>query len=386
MSILSNEYFVLGNVVYSKKMNRGFVMSQDIIERLIQAEKTNQLDVFSDKEKRFLLEKGLLVESNEKNNIVCLETDMNECRLFIQLTNKCNLRCKHCFVESNMKERDFFTYESTIELIDCAVKNGINRIDFTGGEVFTQSFFMDVLKYLEHQPVGYSFFSNLTISTEKTLWELTKLKGLICIITSLDYFDENRHNQFRGSNTAFQTTLKNIQWLKEHGVKVIVNIMVMDDNHDDVERMTEFFRKNEIEVHFDTVIDCGRAKCNTFKNQNADNNIQFVKKMLFRLQTQGVMVNHLVGSCGVSKTLIFSHYTGEFMLCPGLTKDIDDKYAFGFDIKDAWKKSKKLNVGCSQKECEKWKQCSYGCRLRALVDNGSDVAPDSMMCYLMRGI
>lgn len=385
MSILSNEFFLLGNIIYSKKMNRGFVLPQDTLERLMLSEKNNIFSYLSDKEKEYLSEKGILLYSDKKINAICVETDMNECRLFIQLTNKCNLHCKHCFVESDMQKRDYFSYDNAVKMIDCAISHGINRIDFTGGEVFTQSYFMDLLKYLDCQPVGYSFFTNLTITNAKVLSDLAELKGLMCVITSLDYFDKDRHNTFRGSNMAYQTTLKNIKWLKEHGVKVIVNIMVMDDNHDDIERMMGYFLDNGIEVHFDTVIECGRAKCNTFNNQSVDKNIRFINELLIKLAKQGVVVDHLSGSCGVSKTLVFVHYSGEFMLCPGLTKDVSEKYALGFDMKDAWEKAKMINIGCSDKTCEQWESCSHGCRLRALVDNGSDMAPDSMMCRLLRG-
>ena len=384
MSIMSNGFFLLGNNIYNKKLNNGYILPNEIAGKLKLCEKEDTLKYLPESAKDYLNVKGIIDISKKNNNSICVESDMNECRLFIQLTNKCNLNCKHCFVESDMQKKDYFTFDRVVNLINDAVKHGINRIDFTGGEVFTQSYFIDVLKYLDCQPVSYSFFTNLSISNEKILSDLVQLKGLMCVITSLDYFDEKKHNDFRGSKNAYQTTLMNILRLREQGVKVVVNIMVMNDNHDDVERLTDFFLSKDIEVHFDTVIECGRAKCNAFNNQNDEDNIRFINQLLKKIEMKGVRVDNLIGSCGVSKTLIFTHYSGEFMVCPGLTADILPSYALGYDLEKAWEKVKNMGLDCTEKECDYWKECSHGCRLRALVDNGSDKAPDRMMCRLLR--
>ena len=385
VSIISSAYFMLGDNIYSKKISKAFLITSNLANRIRRCNNENTLIYLSESEKEYLIERKIISLSINDNNPICIQSDMNECRLFIQLTNKCNLHCKHCFVESDMKNEDFYTFERVRNLIDTAVSYGINRIDFTGGEVFVQTYFLDILSYLDLLPVSYSFFTNLTIPDEETLSRLVNLNGLMCIITSLDYFGE-KHNIFRGNQHAFQKTIKNIMWLRDRGVKVVVNIMVMDDNHDDVTKMTDFLLSESIEVHFDTVIECGRAKGGSLSNKNDNNNnnnIRFINELLNNIRMRGVQVDNMAGSCGVSKTLIFAHYTGEFMLCPGLTEDISPKYHLGSDMRVAWEKANKMNIECSKKQCEHWSKCSHGCRLRALVDNGMDDAPDDMMCRLM---
>ena len=378
MAVLSNEYFLLGNQIYSKKGTKSYILNDAAYRQVKLAIDKDNTSPLSPANAKFLREKGVIYESNEINNPVCVISDMNLCRLFVQLTNRCNLRCKHCFVESNMTKDDYLTYGRIIKVVNDAVDLGINRIDFTGGEVLTKPYFLDVLRYLDTQPVSYNFFSNLTLANDNVIEELAKLKGLTSIITSIDYLEPKKHNKFRGGEMAFERTLHAITRLNQKNVKVIVNTMVMDDNRDSLGDLVEFFINQGVETHFDTIIDCGRAKCDQRHNLDADKNIECIRQAISLIADKGISVDNAAGACGVSDTLIFLHYSGKYMLCPGLTSDISDKYVLGTDMRKAWEKSRELHLRCSHIDCEKYDQCSQGCRMRALVDTGSDKGEDPM--------
>ena len=383
MAVLSSEYFLLGNQIYSKKGTKSYILNDAAYRQVKLAIDKDNTSPLSPANAKFLREKGVIYESNEINNPVCVISDMNLCRLFVQLTNRCNLRCKHCFVESDMTKDDYLTYGRIIKVVNDAVDLGINRIDFTGGEVLTKPYFLDVLRYLDTQPVSYNFFSNLTLANDNVIEELAKLKGLTSIITSIDYLEPKKHNKFRGGEMAFERTLHAITRLNQKNVKVIVNTMVMDDNRDSLGDLVEFFINQGVETHFDTIIDCGRAKCDQRHNLDADKNIECIRQAISLIADKGISVDNAAGACGVSDTLIFLHYSGKYMLCPGLTSDISDKYVLGTDMRKAWEKSRELHLRCSHIDCEKYDQCSQGCRMRALVDTGSDKGEDPMMCKMM---
>ena len=383
MAVLSNEYFLLGNQIYSKKGTKSYILNDAAYRQVKLAIDKDNTSPLSPANAKFLREKGVIYESNEINNPVCVISDMNLCRLFVQLTNRCNLRCKHCFAESDMTKDDYLTYGRIIKVVNDAVDLGINRIDFTGGEVLTKPYFLDVLRYLDTQPVSYNFFSNLTLANDNVIEELAKLKGLTSIITSIDYLEPKKHNKFRGGEMAFERTLHAITRLNQKNVKVIVNTMVMDDNRDSLGDLVEFFINQGVETHFDTIIDCGRAKCDQRHNLDADKNIECIRQAISLIADKGISVDNAAGACGVSATLIFLHYSGKYMLCPGLTSDISDKYVLGTDMRKAWEKSRELHLRCSHIDCEKYDQCSQGCRMRALVDTGSDKGEDPMMCKMM---
>ena len=299
MAVLSNEYFLLGNQIYSKKGTKSYILNDAAYRQVKLAIDKDNTSPLSPANAKFLREKGVIYESNEINNPVCVISDMNLCRLFVQLTNRCNLRCKHCFVESDMTKDDYLTYGRIIKVVNDAVDLGINRIDFTGGEVLTKPYFLDVLRYLDTQPVSYNFFSNLTLANDNVIEELAKLKGLTSIITSIDYLEPKKHNKFRGGEMAFERTLHAITRLNQKNVKVIVNTMVMDDNRDSLGDLVEFFINQGVETHFDTIIDCGRAKCDQRHNLDADKNIECIRQAISLIADKGISVDNAPVGCQI---------------------------------------------------------------------------------------
>ena len=118
MAVLSNEYFLLGNQIYGKKGTKSYILNDAAYRQVKLAIDKDNTSPLSPANAKFLREKGVIYESNEINNPVCVISDMNLCRLFVQLTNRCNLRCKHCFVESDMTKDDYLTYESFLYTIN----------------------------------------------------------------------------------------------------------------------------------------------------------------------------------------------------------------------------------------------------------------------------
>lgn len=54
----------------------------------------------------------------------------------IELTTRCNFRCKHCFIDDYGK--DGFSKEEIFMLLDNLRKFGVYAVEFTGGEIFTR--------------------------------------------------------------------------------------------------------------------------------------------------------------------------------------------------------------------------------------------------------
>ena len=104
MAVLSNGYFLLRNHIIAKKETKYFVLNDEAYREVTLAIEKGNTTPLSPANEKFLREKGIISESDGSNNPVCVISDMNPCRLFVQLTNRCNLRCKHCFVESDMKQ------------------------------------------------------------------------------------------------------------------------------------------------------------------------------------------------------------------------------------------------------------------------------------------
>ena len=58
---------------------------------------------------------------------------MNNC--FIEITNKCNLLCKHCFNSSGSIKNEEIALKTLEDIIDKIIDKGVDVITITGGEV-----------------------------------------------------------------------------------------------------------------------------------------------------------------------------------------------------------------------------------------------------------
>jgi len=248
MLSFSNKYIIVGNVIVDKKLKGYFLIDDSTRNQLLSFFSTRTLESIDRNTLQYLQDKGVLVGAGDSvcYNPFCLEDEMNGSRFFIKTTNKCNLYCKHCFVSSGLNESKCLSFDYMCKLLDETVENGIWRVDFTGGEVFIDKHFWDVLSYLELKPISYNIFSNLTLLSKNDIEKLSSLQGLCKIITSLDYFDAHKHNEFRGTHYAYEKTMSTIFELKKSGVEVIVNSMVLDDNHKDISQLMLFLKEHDV--------------------------------------------------------------------------------------------------------------------------------------------
>ena len=82
-------------------------------------------------------------------------------RIVIELTNRCNLSCGHCF-----DERHAATGDLPLEILEKVLREGkscgIEQISFTGGEPTIHRRFEEILERVSAAGYSFSFVSNGT--------------------------------------------------------------------------------------------------------------------------------------------------------------------------------------------------------------------------------
>ena len=64
------------------------------------------------------------------------------------VTNSCNLRCKHCFVDAGLKIENELSIEEKYKAIDNLHKLGIKKVTFSGGEPLLDK---NLFKYMKSE-------------------------------------------------------------------------------------------------------------------------------------------------------------------------------------------------------------------------------------------
>lgn len=186
-------------------------------------------------------------------------------KCLIQLTERCNLHCEHCFVsaENQGEMMDFEKFKK--QIIPQLVKNNVKKVTLTGGEPFVYPKLMDVIRLLMDENIEISICTNATLVTKEFVQQIQNYKS-IHFNVSLDGFSADSHGAFRGNKDTrlFAVIIRNIEMLGEmgllNGILVTPNIYAKVEEY---ESICEFAKKNHAKyVLMNPLSEFGRGETN----------------------------------------------------------------------------------------------------------------------------
>jgi MoaA/NifB/PqqE/SkfB family radical SAM enzyme len=144
-------------------------------------------------------------------------------RLLVAITKRCPLQCAHCSEAATLYQKDIMTVDQYIAKIDPFVRGGIGQIVYSGGEPLSR--LDDMLEVIHHYKDRcdqwiYTSAFGLTANVASQL----KKAGLDGAAISLDHFDEEGHNTFRGNKKSYFWVLEGIKHLLAEGIMVSINV------------------------------------------------------------------------------------------------------------------------------------------------------------------
>lgn len=130
------------------------------------------------------------------------------------ITQKCNLKCKHCYSESvDQPAPDELSTEGAFRVVDDLSGWGIGLLIIDGGEPLCREDLLDVVKYASNKGIRTTIGSNGTLIDERAARKM-KEAGVMAVAISIDGSEAQTHDSFRGVAGAFDQTLKGIEACK----------------------------------------------------------------------------------------------------------------------------------------------------------------------------
>lgn len=155
------------------------------------------------------------------------------------ITNKCNLRCSHCYQEdySDVQEMSLSELQAIADKLLLALSKWKikGEIAITGGEPLIKKEWIPLLKYLNDatEVSDLDILSNGTLITQNQVDELKSISKLRCFQISLDGAYPETHDAIRGNGT-FERTLKNIRKLIQNDIAVYIMFTLQRYNMHDL--------------------------------------------------------------------------------------------------------------------------------------------------------
>lgn len=184
-----------------------------------------------------------------------------------EITNACNLKCKHCCNKSTLDDFGGMPLERVKMLIDDLSEINANSIYMSGGEPTRYPYFNEVVDYIHAKGIDLALATNGTeieyvMPTLKTL--SSTREG---VFISLDGIGPT-HDSLRGVEGAFDKTVASIRLLLSEHVPVRISSVVWKGNVDQLEDIVRFVGILGVyKLHFSMLFNAGRAADNLISIQ-----------------------------------------------------------------------------------------------------------------------
>lgn len=383
--VVVNNHFENRLFIYDRLNRNEFEINEETFNCIADIKNNNYdeknlKDIFDDDFINQLFELKILTYKKQKNiNNIKKITTYNNVRLFVELTNKCNLRCKHCYGSFDYKNDKILNLDKLKKVIHDASSNGTYQLDLTGGEPMLYPNLIELLSFAYDEGMLVRIFTNLTLLSDDKLNKLIKY-GVKEIVTSLDSSNSEIHDAFRGQNDCFNNTIVSIKKLKEKGFPVSVNTMIGNHNKDSIDSLVKFITDLKVKSVLDVIVPVGRG---IELNENIKDSAKLIKN-IYDNYYKIIDKNAISVHCGIGNRFIYVKSDGNIYICPSL---IEEKFKLGnidnYSTIQIWQEMTKnfSNFFCNSKR-NKCGDCKGGCRARSLKMYDDICAKDDVYCII----
>lgn len=181
--------------------------------------------------------------------------------VWLELTNRCNLQCSHCYTESSPTsgDKDVLGEADYLDLIDQLHALGCRKIQFIGGEPTLNRSLPRLIEAAHLR--GYEFievFTNLTRLSDDLLDTFQRYK--VAVATSFYSHRRRTHDTITGQIGSYDRTLRNMRRVIASGLQFRVGVIVIDQDAEEIARTWDFLRELGVEhIGSDHVRKFGRA-------------------------------------------------------------------------------------------------------------------------------
>lgn len=183
------------------------------------------------------------------------------------ITFKCNMQCKHCWLNSPQSGYKYME-KMNINILRKALKEisvlNIKRLVITGGEpLLFKDNILEILKLIKELSIpSVSIETNGYFLDKDYAMKLSKYNDILLCGVSLDFANAKNFDLFRGITNAFDKAINAIKILKNMGINTGVMMSVFKDNIDEVPKVAEIaFKELKVDaLKFNPIIMMGRAK------------------------------------------------------------------------------------------------------------------------------
>ncbi|MEV5413173.1 radical SAM protein [Thermopolyspora sp. NPDC052614] len=272
------------------------------------------------------MKRSLIVDTHASSCYFRTTVEGDQRKALVQITERCNLHCAHCFVSSGAWGQDMRLEDLTRTVFPRLLRARVRRITLTGGEPFVHPDILEICRVLADLGLPVGICTNATQTSGEQIAYLARL-GNVHINVSFDGFRPESHGRFRGDTTCFATTLATTRAFAQAGL--LQGLLSTPNALTDVEEFAELCAF-AVEVGAEYVLmnplsPFGRGVKSRNRLAAGDDTMRAIHAVTERFRDQGIELVHIrfpndtkpLGGCDAGK-LIYVFADGLTAVCPYL--------------------------------------------------------------------
>lgn len=371
----------------------------EIVDTLADNYSIKDRQVFSDEIECFieeLLDKEIVqTEFHQEENQYDLESEvagyfsdkMQLNSATIEVTYKCNERCRHCYIDNKGKPE--LSLSEIKKILDELAELGVFSLVFTGGEFFIRDDAFDILEYAYAKHFVFEVFTNGTLIDGNDYIRLKRVWPK-CMHFSLYSHMPEKHDAITRIKGSFKKTLDSIKACTTIGIPVNVKCPVFAETIDDVEEMIKLANSLKVSIELgDNItprINGDTSPTELAVDDEGRRHLLEMKKDWFMVSEEKIIVSTSKKLCGAGHKSISINPYGEVFPCSMLQISLGSVRKQS--VKSIWEHSETLGwwrknnnrylrIGCE--ECDLQDKCIY-CPGEAFIRTGNPLCKYEKAC------
>ena len=285
--------------------------------------------------------------------------------LEFQITDRCNLRCRHCYIGESLHQD--LLIEKILKILKEFEKIQGLRLLLSGGEPLLHPRFWEINEVLRDHAFRSVLLSNGTLITKA----IAKKLHVHEVQVSLDGMKDG-HESIRGKGT-FKKTLHAIDHLQEADIRVSIATMIHRKNLNQFESLASLIQSKKIgEWNVDLPCIAGRME----ENRDLWVSPEEAGPFLQYGYGGGLHSSEKNATCGAHLCAILPN--GSVAKCGLFSQEPVGSIEEG--LRTCWERIPRIKLEELACTCSVIEECRGGCRYRAKLQ-GDIFKPDLFQCY-----
>ena len=235
----------------------------------------------------------------------------------VYITNKCNLFCKHCYVDKQIVHH--MSYEEFCKIVDKCIQTydtfnieePLNEIIIGGGECTLNPEFKKIITYALQRFSTVKILTNCVELSEDILELYTTYKNKISLKISIDGI-EDTHNNIRGVD-CYNKTITNIKKLLAQKINVAIHFVSNNINY---KEYTQVYNEiSKLGIHTITTERYCDQHIHSIKPLTYDEQKSFLKQADNCMNRRSIgFINDSPSICVIGKHMVID-WNGDLKLC-----------------------------------------------------------------------